>query len=114
MDMLIEGLGMTAESMQTTQLPRGWVYDQDDADRNPLEDDKCGCLIRPSSSNGRSLKTTADDLNYSALERFPFFVVCTIATGRRLGYPCHTLTEAHAKFNAIAEVMFGSQPLAVA
>ena len=38
MDMLIEGLGMTAQSMQTTQLPRGWVYDQDDADANPLDD----------------------------------------------------------------------------
>ena len=53
------------------------------------------------------------DLNYPRHE-YEFFVVCTIATGRRLGYPCHTLTEAHAKLNAIAEVLFGSQPLAVA
>ena len=38
-DMLIEGLGMTAADMANTQLPRGWVYDQDDADRSPLEDE---------------------------------------------------------------------------
>ena len=38
-DMLIEGLGMTAADMANTQLPRGWVYDQDDADANPMDDD---------------------------------------------------------------------------
>ena len=53
------------------------------------------------------------DLNYPRY-KYEFFVVCTIATGRRLGYPCHTLPEAHAKLNAIAQLMFGSQPLAVA
>lgn len=37
-DMLIEGLGMTAASMDNTRIPRGWVYDQEDADANPLDD----------------------------------------------------------------------------
>ena len=37
-DMLIEGLGMTAADMANTQLPRGWVYDQDEADAAPLDD----------------------------------------------------------------------------
>ena len=59
------------------------------------------------------IENNGSDINYSR-ERYPFFIVCTVATGRRLGYPCHTLAEAHAKINAVAEVMFGSQPLAVA
>jgi hypothetical protein len=37
-DALIKGLGITATDMANTQLPRGWVYDVDDADANPLED----------------------------------------------------------------------------
>ena len=37
-DMLIEGLGMTAASMDNTRIPRGWVYDQEDADANPMDD----------------------------------------------------------------------------
>jgi hypothetical protein len=37
-DMLIEGLGITAADMDNARLPRGWVYDQEDADANPLDD----------------------------------------------------------------------------
>jgi hypothetical protein len=35
---LIKGLGITETDMANTQLPRGWVYDQDDADADPLDD----------------------------------------------------------------------------
>ena len=38
-EMFLEGIQMTATDMANTQLPRGWVYDQGDADRNPMEDD---------------------------------------------------------------------------
>jgi hypothetical protein len=37
-DALIKGLGITATDMANTQLPRGWVYDVEDADLNPLDD----------------------------------------------------------------------------
>jgi hypothetical protein len=37
-DALIGGLAITQADMANTQLPRGWVYDVDDADANPLDD----------------------------------------------------------------------------
>ena len=59
------------------------------------------------------IENNGSDLNYSR-QAFPFFIVCTVATGRRLGFPCRSVEEAHGKINAIAQLMFGSQPLAVA
>lgn len=37
-DGLIEGLEFTASGMENAGLPRGWVYDVDDADADPMED----------------------------------------------------------------------------
>ena len=72
-------------------------------------------MLVPNSSIEQQwqIETNPGDPNYPR-EEWPFFVVCTIATGRRMGFPCRTIEEAHGKINAVAEVMFGSQPLAVA
>lgn len=47
-------------------------------------------------------------------EEFPFLVVCTLGSGKKMGFQCRTIDEAHAKINAIAEVLFGKQNMAVA
>jgi hypothetical protein len=71
-------------------------------------------MMVPNSSIEQQWEIMANPGNadYSR-EDFPFLVVCTVA-GKHMGFPCRTVDEAHGKLNAVAEVLFGSQPLAVA